>query len=61
MRKELTFNNRRNNYIIDKYYFQKDRKYLCWSLFLIKFVKKKLQHRCFPVNIARFFLIASIL
>ena len=31
-------------------------KHLCWSLFLIKrtynFVKKRLQHRCFPVNIA---------
>ena len=34
------------------------RKYLCWSLFLIKlhafrpssFIKKILQHRCFPVN-----------
>ena len=34
---------------------------LCWSLFLIKlrpkaynFIKKKLQQRCFPVNIAKF-------
>ena len=35
-------------------------KHLCWSLFLIKFIKKNLQHRCFPVNIARF-LRASIL
>ena len=35
-------------------------KYLCWSLFLIKFIKKKHQHRCFSVNIARF-LRASIL
>ena len=28
-------------------------KHLCWSFFLIKFIKKKLQHRGFPVNIAR--------
>ena len=26
MRKELIFNNRHNNYSIDKYYFQKDKK-----------------------------------
>ena len=29
----------------------------CWSLFLIKlqaFMKKRRQHRCFPVNIANF-------
>ena len=38
-------------------------KHLCWSLFLYKktrlqswnFIKKRLQHRCFPVNIANFF------
>ena len=29
-------------------------KYLCWNLFLIKFIKKRLQHRCFPANIANF-------
>ena len=35
-------------------------KYLCWSLFLIKllnllnFIKRRLQRRCFPVNIAKF-------
>ena len=34
-------------------------KHLCWSLFLIKlqacnFIKKRLQHRDFPVNIAKF-------
>ena len=34
-------------------------KHLCWRLFLIKLqkrkvIKKKLQHRCFPVNIAKF-------
>ena len=37
-------------------------KRLCWSLFLIKlqafkawnFVKKRLQHRCFPLNIAKY-------
>ena len=34
-------------------------KHLCLSLFLIKlqgfnFIKKGLQHRCFPVNIAKF-------
>ena len=38
-------------------------KYLCWSLFLIKFqvcnfVKKRLQHKCFPVNIAKIWRIA---
>ena len=26
MRKELVFNNEQNNYSIDKYYFQKDKK-----------------------------------
>ena len=35
-------------------------KHLCWSLFLIKFIKKNLQHKCLPVNMARF-LRASIL
>ena len=29
-------------------------KHLCWSLFSIK-LKKRLQHMCFPVNIAKFF------
>ena len=33
-------------------------KHLCWSLFgdfqAYKFIKKRLQHRCFPVNIAKF-------
>ena len=37
-------------------------KYLCWSLFLNKvaglrpaiLLKKRLQHRCFPVNIEKF-------
>ena len=32
-------------------------KHLCWSLFLIQasnFITKRLQHRCFPVNIAKF-------
>ena len=28
-------------------------KYLCWSLFCY-FVKKRLQRRCFPVNIRKF-------
>ena len=27
-------------------------KHLCWSLFLIKFIKKRLQYRCFPMNMA---------
>ena len=41
-----------------------DEKYLCWSLFLnnlqtfrlldLNFIKKRPQHSCFPVNIARF-------
>ena len=36
-------------------------KHLCWNLFLIKlqgalnFIKKRFRHRCFPVNIAKFF------
>ena len=38
------------------------KKRLCWTLFLNKnaglqywnFIKKRLQHRCFPVNIAKF-------
>ena len=30
------------------------RKYLCWSLFIIKFIKKRLHHRCFLVHIATF-------
>ena len=30
-------------------------KHLCWSLFLIKLLyQKRLQHRCLPVNIAKF-------
>ena len=29
-------------------------KHLCRSLFLINFVIKRLHHRCFPVNIAKF-------
>ena len=28
-------------------------KHLCWRLFLINFYKKRLRHRCFPVNIAK--------
>ena len=28
-------------------------KYLCWSFVIINFIKKILQHRCFPVNIAK--------
>ena len=37
------------------------RKYLCWILFLLKcrpqtcnFIKRTLQHRCFPVNFEKF-------
>ena len=36
-------------------------KHLCWRLFLLKFqascnrIKKRLQHRCFPVKFAKFF------
>ena len=26
-------------------------RHLCWSLFLLNFIKKRLQHWCFPVNI----------
>ena len=28
-------------------------KHLCWRLFLINFIKKRPQHRCFPANIAK--------
>ena len=28
-------------------------KRLCWRFFLIKFIKNRLQHRCFPVNVAK--------
>ena len=28
--------------------------YLYWSFFLINFIKKRLQRRCFPVNTAKF-------
>ena len=31
-------------------------KQLCWNLFLIKLIKKRLQHMCFLVNIAKFLL-----
>ena len=27
--------------------------HLCWRFFLINFIKKRLQHRCFPVNVAK--------
>ena len=30
------------------------RKHLCWNLFLINIVTKRIQLRCFPVNIAKF-------
>ena len=29
-------------------------KHLCWRLFLINFIKNRLQHRCFPVSIAKY-------
>ena len=29
-------------------------KHLCWSPLLINFIKKELQHRCFPVSISNF-------
>ena len=35
-------------------------KHLCWRFFLKKFIKKRLQHRCFPVNIAKFLKIAFL-
>ena len=28
-------------------------KRLCWRFFLIRFIKKRLQHKCFPVNVAK--------
>ena len=27
---------------------------LCWRFFLINFIKKRLQHRSFPVNVAKY-------
>ena len=33
-----------------KYFTNFTGKYLCWSLFLIEFSKKRLQHKCFPLN-----------
>ena len=45
------------------------RKHLCWSLLELKlkgcnFIKRRLQHRCFPGNIAKFlrtvFLVTAI-
>ena len=37
-------------------------KHLCWSLFLIKnFTKKRLQHKCFHVNITKFIRTAFFL
>ena len=33
-------------------------KHLSWSLKACKYIKKRLQHRCFPVNIAEFLRIA---
>ena len=29
-------------------------KQLCWRFFLINFIKKRLQHRSFPVNVAKY-------
>ena len=29
-------------------------KHLCWSLFSLKCIKKRLQHRCFPVKFEKF-------
>ena len=30
-------------------------KHLCWRFVLINFIKKRLQHSCFPVNVAKCF------
>ena len=43
-----------------KYFAIFTGKDLCWSLFLIKFIKKNLQHRCFPVNMARFLRVSIL-
>ena len=36
-------------------------KHLCWSLQTCNFIKKRLQHRCFPVNISNFLRTASFI
>ena len=33
-------------------------KHLCWRFFLINFIKERLQHRCFPENVAKCLSIA---
>ena len=44
------------NSFVFKNYAPFSGKHLCWILFLIKidFIKKRLQQRCFPMNIAKF-------
>ena len=36
-------------------------KHLCWSHFLINFIKKRLKCRCFPVNIGKFLRTALLI
>ena len=33
--------------------YSQGRKHLCWGLFC-NFINKRLQHRCFPVNVVKF-------
>ena len=40
--------------------FTTEQKTMCWNLFLIK-LKKRSEHRCFPVNIAKFLRTASFI
>ena len=55
--------------VVLKYFAIFTGKHLCWSLFFNKvtglktcnFIKKRLQHRCFPVNIAKFLRAASFI
>ena len=37
------------------------RKHLCWSLFYKNVIKKRLQQRCFTVNMAKFLRTASFI
>ena len=37
-----------------KFFKNYTRKHLCWSIFLIKFIKNRLRHRLFPLKFGKF-------